>query len=136
MGITTFRHIQLQTTVQFAHTRSSGFWFREHDGRASSFTEYGEVHSDRFPSLQSVTDLGSNGQLLSAAGLKGGPWNIEIQGPNILISHGDHPDQHIVLDGDGFSFTPALSGVELLFGLPKSQGFKVHGAKLPVRIGC
>lgn len=136
MTITTFRHMRLQTTIQFAHNKSCGFWFSEHDGRASSYTEYGETCFDRFPSLQSVINIQNSSNHISAEGLQCGPWNVEIQGPNIRISHADHPKLSIILDGDGFSFSPAVRDVYRMLGITCAMGLQVQHARPSISIEC
>ena len=136
VSITTFRHMNLQTTMQFAHSRSSGFWFRENDSHVTSFTEYGEIFMERFPSPQSVDSILNYGQQITPEVLVCGSWRVSIQGPNISISHVEYPDLRITLDGDGFSCVPQSRSSVLLLGLPKANGIKVQQASPPIPIEC
>ena len=136
VDVTTLRHRSLQTTIQLRHSRSCGFWFRESDNRPSCFTEYGDVSRHGFPLPLSVERLQEGeGVLVPLDGLQCGPWTISVRGPNLCVAHEQYAEQSIILDGDGFSLSPAASPIVSLLQLPQPPTMTVRCSR-PADFSC
>jgi hypothetical protein len=95
---------------------------------AWSYNAYGELQPEVLRALDSVAALDTAphaGRSVPQGGVPAGRWFLEYHGPNISVSHEDHPDQQLLLDAEGFELHPGISPTALLLDLPHLPTLKV-----------
>lgn len=95
---------------------------------AWSYNAYGELQQEALRALDSVAAFDAaphEGRSVPQGGVQAGRWFLEYHGPNISVTHQDHPDQQLLLDAEGFQLHPGVSSTALLLDLPHLPTLKV-----------
>ena len=76
-----------------------------------------------------LLDEGGGGGVLKE-GVEAGRWIIEYHGPDLSVTHQDHPQQTLMLTADGFELQPPTSETARTFALPPPPRLTVCAAAL------